>query len=142
MPLTRIALVLLTAALGIVLSTDASRSQAAFPAKAVRIVIPYPAGGGTDVLGRVVADQLSRKWGQTVIVENVGGAAGNIGAADVFRAAPDGYTLHGHVARPGGYKQVSLQGHAVRSSALDIDRITGDWPVRADHAQELRGLDS
>jgi tripartite-type tricarboxylate transporter receptor subunit TctC len=93
MPPTRIALVLLTAALGTVLSTDASRSQAAFPAKAVRIVIPYPAGGGTDVLGRVVADQLSRKWGQTVIVENVGGAAGNIGAADVFRAAPDGYTL-------------------------------------------------
>jgi tripartite-type tricarboxylate transporter receptor subunit TctC len=93
MRLIRIVLVMLTAALGIVLPSDASRSQAAFPAKAVRIVIPYPAGGGTDVLGRVVADQLSRKWGQTVIVENVGGAAGNIGAADVFRAAPDGYTL-------------------------------------------------
>src|SRR5215212_973074 len=89
----RIVLVMLTAALGTTLAIDASRSQGAFPTKAVRIVIPYPAGGGTDVLGRVVADQLSRKWGQTVIVENVGGAAGNIGAADVFRAAPDGYTL-------------------------------------------------
>jgi tripartite-type tricarboxylate transporter receptor subunit TctC len=89
----RIGLVLLTAALGIVLPNDASRSQVAFPSKPVRIVVPYPAGGGTDVLGRIVADQLSRKWGQTVIVENVGGAAGNIGAADVFRAAADGYTL-------------------------------------------------
>jgi len=90
---SRIVLVALTAMLAIGLPTDAVRSQAAFPTKAVRIVVPYPAGGGTDVLGRIVADQLSRKWGQTVIVENVGGAAGNIGAADVFRAAPDGYTL-------------------------------------------------
>jgi len=93
MRLIRIVLVMLMAALGIVLPSDASRSQGAFPNKAVRIVVPYPAGGGTDVLGRVVADQLSRKWGQSVIVENIGGAAGNIGAADVFRAAPDGYTL-------------------------------------------------
>jgi tripartite-type tricarboxylate transporter receptor subunit TctC len=59
----------------------------------VRIVVPYPAGGGTDILGRLIADQLSRKWGQSVVVENIGGAAGNIGAADVFRAAPDGHTL-------------------------------------------------
>jgi tripartite-type tricarboxylate transporter receptor subunit TctC len=88
-----IVLVALTAVAGIMLPSEASYSQAAFPAKAVRIVVPYPAGGGTDVLGRIVADQLSRKWGQTVIVENVGGAAGNIGAADVFRAAADGYTL-------------------------------------------------
>jgi tripartite-type tricarboxylate transporter receptor subunit TctC len=88
-----IVLVALTAVAGIMLPSEASYSQPAFPAKAVRIVVPYPAGGGTDVLGRIVADQLSRKWGQTVIVENVGGAAGNIGAADVFRAAADGYTL-------------------------------------------------
>jgi tripartite-type tricarboxylate transporter receptor subunit TctC len=60
----RIVLVMLTAALGTVLAIDASRSQGAFPTKAVRIVIPYPAGGGTDVLGGVVADQLSRKWGR------------------------------------------------------------------------------
>jgi tripartite-type tricarboxylate transporter receptor subunit TctC len=88
-----IVLVALTAVVSIMLPSEARYSQAEFPAKAVRIVVPYPAGGGTDVLGRIVADQLSRKWGQTVIVENVGGAAGNIGAADVFRAAADGYTL-------------------------------------------------
>ena len=65
----------------------------------MRIVIPYPAGGGTDTIGRLVADQLSRKWGQPVVVENVGGAAGNVGAAQVFRAAPDGYTMM--IASPG-----------------------------------------
>jgi tripartite-type tricarboxylate transporter receptor subunit TctC len=90
----RIKLVLaLVAMLGIVVSADTSRAQAPFPSKTVRIVVPYPAGGGTDALGRIIADQLSRKWGQSVIVENVGGAAGNIGANDVFRAAADGHTL-------------------------------------------------
>jgi tripartite-type tricarboxylate transporter receptor subunit TctC len=64
-----------------------------FPNRAVRIVIPYPAGGGTDTVGRLVADQLSRKWGQPVVVENIGGAAGNVGASQVFKSAPDGYTL-------------------------------------------------
>jgi tripartite-type tricarboxylate transporter receptor subunit TctC len=87
-----LALAALAAALGTFSTTDAS-AQAPFPSKTVRIVVPYPAGGGTDALGRIVADQLSRKWGQSVIVENVGGAAGNIGANDVFRAAPDGHTL-------------------------------------------------
>ena len=52
-----------------------------------------PAGGGTDTLARLLADQLGRKWGQSAIVENIGGAAGNIGSAEVARAAPDGYTL-------------------------------------------------
>jgi tripartite-type tricarboxylate transporter receptor subunit TctC len=59
----------------------------------VRIVVPYPPGGGTDTLARLLADQLSRKWGQSAIVENIGGAAGNIGAAEVARAVPDGHTL-------------------------------------------------
>jgi tripartite-type tricarboxylate transporter receptor subunit TctC len=90
----RIKLVLaLVAMLAIVVPADTSRAQAPFPSKTVRIVVPYPAGGGTDALGRIIADQLSRKWGQSVIVENVGGAAGNIGANDVFRAAADGHTL-------------------------------------------------
>jgi len=80
-------------ALGIVSATGASRAQDAFPSRLVRIVVPYPPGGGTDTLARLLADQLSRKWGQSAIVENIGGAAGNIGSAEVARAAPDGYTL-------------------------------------------------
>lgn len=77
----------------------AASAQEAYPNRAVRIVIPYPAGGGTDTIGRLLADQLSRKWSQPVVVENIGGAAGNVGAAQVFKAAPDGYTLM--VASPG-----------------------------------------
>src|SRR5262249_61202301 len=79
--------------------TGVATAQDAFPTRTVRIVIPSPAGGGTDTIGRLVADQLSRKWGQAVVVENVGGAAGNNGAAQVFRAAPDGYTMM--IASPG-----------------------------------------
>src|SRR5262245_43430745 len=81
------------AALLAVLPADNARAQDTYPSRVVRIVVPYPAGGGTDTLARLLADQLGRKWGQSAIVENVGGAAGNIGAAEVARAAPDGYTL-------------------------------------------------
>lgn len=57
------------------------------------LVIPFPPGGGTDTGGRILAEQLSKKWGQTVVVENKGGAAGQIGADLVAKAKPDGYTL-------------------------------------------------
>src|SRR4029077_2024221 len=68
------------------LAIGVSHAQEAFPSRAVRIVVPYPAGGGTDIIGRFVAEQLSRKWRQSVTIENVGGGAGNIGAAVVARA--------------------------------------------------------
>jgi len=80
-------------ALAFALAADGSRAQDSFPSRTVRIVVPYPAGGGTDTLARLLADQLSRKWGQSAIVENIGGGAGNIGAAEVARATPDGHTL-------------------------------------------------
>src|SRR6202158_934420 len=81
------------AALTVGAPADKGRAQDAFPSRVVRIVVPYPAGGGTDTLARLLADQLSRKWGQSAMVENIGGGAGNIGAAEVARAAPDGHTL-------------------------------------------------
>jgi tripartite-type tricarboxylate transporter receptor subunit TctC len=80
-------------ALAAAVTTDGGNAQDSFPSRTVRIVVPYPAGGGTDTLARLLADQLSRKWGQSAIVENIGGGAGNIGAAEVARAAPDGHTL-------------------------------------------------
>jgi tripartite-type tricarboxylate transporter receptor subunit TctC len=65
-----------------------------FPNRIVKIVVPNPAGSGTDVLARMLADELGRMWSQSVIVENASGtASGNVAAADVARAAPDGYTL-------------------------------------------------
>jgi tripartite-type tricarboxylate transporter receptor subunit TctC len=81
------ALLLLLAAPGL------GHAQAGFPSRPVKMIVPYPPGGGTDLLARVLAQQLGQKWGQSVIVENVGGAGGNVGAEEVFRAAPDGYTL-------------------------------------------------
>src|SRR5438876_4779844 len=64
-----------------------------WPAKPVRIVVPFPAGGSADLMPRIVAEKLSEKWGQPVIVDNRPGAAGNIGADAVFRSDADGYTL-------------------------------------------------
>jgi tripartite-type tricarboxylate transporter receptor subunit TctC len=64
-----------------------------YPNRTVRIIVPYAAGGTADAVPRLVGDWLSRKWGQPVVIESRTGAAGNIGAEFVYRAAPDGYTL-------------------------------------------------
>jgi tripartite-type tricarboxylate transporter receptor subunit TctC len=77
-------------------AADAFESPAradGYPGRTVRIIVPFPAGGTADLLPRVVADWLSRKWGQPVVIENRTGAAGNIGAEQAYRSAPDGYTL-------------------------------------------------
>ena len=71
----------------------ASAQQAAYPAKPVKLVIPYPPGGGTDITGRAMAQKLSEVLGQSVVIENKPGATGMIGAASVAKSAPDGYTV-------------------------------------------------
>jgi tripartite-type tricarboxylate transporter receptor subunit TctC len=70
-----------------------SASAQSYPTRPVNVVVPYPAGGITDGLARLVADHMKNSLGQPVIVENVGGAGGSIGASRVARAAPDGYTI-------------------------------------------------
>jgi tripartite-type tricarboxylate transporter receptor subunit TctC len=64
-----------------------------YPARAVKIIVPFPAGGTADAMPRLIGDFLSRKWGQPVVIENKPGAAGNIGTDLVAKADPDGYTL-------------------------------------------------
>ncbi len=64
-----------------------------FPARPVRFIVPYPPGGITDILARVIAQNLTAKWGEQVIVDNRAGASGNIGAEIAARATPDGYTI-------------------------------------------------
>ena len=64
-----------------------------WPTHAVRMIVPFPAGGPADTLARVIADKLAARWGAPVVIENRGGAGGNLGAELAARAAPDGYTL-------------------------------------------------
>ena len=85
----RTAAILLTAAACSPLSTKADD----FPDKTVRLAVPFPAGGATDLIARVVAQQLSVAWRQPVISDNIPGATGTIAAAQIARAAPDGYNL-------------------------------------------------
>lgn len=84
----------LLAALALAAATGGARAQAgAWPARPVKIVVPYAPGGGVDLLARLLADRLQRKWGQAVVVENKAGGSTLIGATAVAKAAPDGLTL-------------------------------------------------
>jgi tripartite-type tricarboxylate transporter receptor subunit TctC len=68
-------------------------SPSAWPNRFVRLVVPFPAGGGTDAVARILANRLSEVWGQQMVIENKGGAGSNIGADAVARSEPDGYTV-------------------------------------------------
>ncbi len=89
MPLTR------RASLAALLAAPAAsaHAQAGFPARPLRLVVPYPPGGVTDIMGRLIAEPMGKHLGQPVVVENRPGAGGNIGAIAVAQAEPDGYTL-------------------------------------------------
>ena len=87
-----------------------------FPARPVRIIVPFPAGGTTDILARQISAELAARWGQPVIVDNKGGASGTIGSEMLVQSAPDGHTLmltatH-HVINPGLYKKLKYDTRA------------------------------
>ena len=85
-------------------------AQTAFPSRSVHILVPYPAGGGVDVLTRTLGEVVSKQWGQSIVVENRPGAGGVIASQAVATAAPDGYTLimvaSGHATNPLLYAKV------------------------------------
>jgi tripartite-type tricarboxylate transporter receptor subunit TctC len=78
--------------LALLLASSLAQAQE-WPVKQVRFVVPFPPGGTTDILARVVGQQLGEAFGHSFVIDNRGGAGGNIGAAEVARAAPDGYTI-------------------------------------------------
>jgi len=71
----------------------AARAQQTYPAKPIRLILPFPPGGSTDIVARLIGQKLTESWGQPVLIENRPGAGGNIAAETAARAAPDGYTL-------------------------------------------------
>src|SRR6201994_4131251 len=75
------------------LATGAARAEEAYPNRVIKLIVPYPPGGTTDLLGRLIADQIKSGLNATVIVENKPGAGTNIGAELVAHSPPDGYTL-------------------------------------------------
>lgn len=85
----------LVAGFAVAASTQANAQASAkdYPAHAITLIVPYPPGGGVDLVGRLVAQELSAALGQQVVVENRGGAGGMIGTRDIAHATPDGYTL-------------------------------------------------
>ncbi len=90
------------AALGMVAAASAgtalAQGAATYPDRQIRIIVPYPPGGSTDPVARLVAEELKNLWGQPVIVDNRAGAAGSIGTDAVAKAAPDGYTILFHTS--------------------------------------------
>lgn len=109
------------AAMAVVLATAAGAS-AEYPDRVVKIVVPYPAGGTTDILARLVGDRLGKRLGHNFIIENRGGASGNIGTAAVAQSTPDGYTL----------LMGTINTHGINSSAfkkLPFDPVKDFAPV-------------
>jgi tripartite-type tricarboxylate transporter receptor subunit TctC len=83
-------------ACALVLAGVAASAQGTFPSRPIRVIVPFPAGGTTDLLARLFAQRMSEGLGQTVLVENMGGAGGSVGADSVAKAEPDGHTLLFH----------------------------------------------
>jgi tripartite-type tricarboxylate transporter receptor subunit TctC len=84
---------LLILACAVLAAAASAGAQEAYPVRPITLVVPYPAGGVTDTLARLLADRMKQSLGQTIVVENVGGAGGSIGVARIARGTPDGYTI-------------------------------------------------
>ncbi|HCF3281486.1 Bug family tripartite tricarboxylate transporter substrate binding protein [Pseudomonas aeruginosa] len=104
----------LTAALALVPLSGMTWANAAYPTKPIRLVVPYPPGGSTDLLARLLSKQFFPASNQPVVVENTGGAGGNIGAQMVVRAPADGYTLE-----VGAMSQHAMNGSLYKGLAFD-----------------------
>src|SRR6202011_1240373 len=92
------------------LAAAGAASAQSFPSKPVHIYVPYPAGGGVDILTRTLGDVVSKQWGQTVLVENRPGAGGVVASQALVQSPPDGYTLimvaSGHATNPFLYPRI------------------------------------
>jgi len=108
----RVWLVTLGAAISVGYPVSAALAQQAWPAKPIRMIVNFPPGGGTDVTARIIQPGWSKELGQSIVIENRGGAAGAVGAEIAARATPDGYTLlwtlSSHTTNPSLYAKLSF----------------------------------
>ena len=137
----------LLAALAFLLAAEGTLAQA-YPSKPIRFVVPYPPGGPTDILGRAVAQALTESLGQTVVVENKPGASGMIGAEQVAKAAPDGYTLlvnaSIHVINPSLFSKTTFDAMhdfapVTQIASVPLILVVGQ-PVQANSVKDLIAL--
>ena len=112
---------LLAIVLAVLAGAGVASAQDAYPARPITLVVPFPAGGVTDTLARLLADRMKQNLGQSIVVENVSGAGGSIGAGRVARASPDGYTI-----AVGSSETHVLNGAAL---ALPYDVVTDFEPI-------------
>jgi tripartite-type tricarboxylate transporter receptor subunit TctC len=103
------------AALSLLGMAAAHAAEAQYPARPIRIIVPFPPGGPTDVIARFVGQKMTESWGQQVVVDNRSGAGGNVGMGIAANATPDGYTVlfvsSSLMVNPGLYKQVPYDPH-------------------------------
>ena len=112
----------IAASLALMLLPLAAGAQSSWPDHPIHIIVPFTAGSGTDIIARLVAEPLSKALGQPVVVENRGGAGGTVGAAQVAKAAPDGYTLLVHSA--GHVANSSIYSHLPYDTIKDFAGVT------------------
>ncbi|BCJ89759.1 MFS transporter [Terrihabitans soli] len=131
------------------LGLAAPASAQSFPDRPITLVIPFAAGGSTDLVGRLIAEKMSEGLGQQVVVENKGGAGGNLGAAAVAKATPDGYTIlmatvATHALNPAVYPNMPydpIKDFAPISLLVTVPNVLVVHPsVPANNAQELIAL--
>jgi tripartite-type tricarboxylate transporter receptor subunit TctC len=138
--MSRTALLIAAAALLAAAPANAQQGAADYPNKAVKIVVTVPAGGGVDTVTRIVTERLRSKLGQPFVIENKGGAGGNIAAESVFQAEPDGYTLMASQPAPLTtnvvlYKKLNFdptqfEPVAITSSAPNVLLVKNDFPAK------------
>ena len=119
----------------------AAVAQEAYPSKPVRILVPYPAGGGVDIVTRLLGDELSKKWGQPIVVENRPGAGGTIASQVLTKSPADGYTLivvaSGHATNPFLYAKLPYDTFAdftpisLLASSPNILLVRADSPLKS-----------
>src|ERR1700748_929239 len=132
---------MLAIAAGVVATVSAAAAQTGFPTKAVHLFVPYPAGGAVDILARTLGDELSKNWGQPVIVENRPGAGGLAASQALVSSAPDGYTLmvvaSGHATNPFLYPKIpydtfkDFTAISILASSPNILVVRADSPFKS-----------